>query len=333
MNSKVNSTINSTINSKTETQENSYIEQAKPAPNVYIDSGLSLLNVEEGHRIQGMVRGAAKKHLGNRFSLNAGLPLWPSSFFNLDKAQVFVNAKTCDKEEVVRLCSQGLVEESLIIEKCGMAFCAKMSALADSIDERMFYNLMSAEEAIHYHQISQFLPDGGAGVSPNPFHLLLARLIENGDRDSLVFIIQVVLEGWGISHYKVLADSCTDPQFCFELREILKDESRHHGVGVIFSKQRGLNELSRDFVVEVMVEFLQMVQLGPQAVVNAVEVVLGQLSREHKIELFQQLDGEKESAASLQTLRSLMLQNGGEAIVQRLDIHHSFTPYSAENCL
>lgn len=208
-----------------------------------------------------------------------------------------------------------------------------MSALAESIEERMFYNLMSAEEAIHYHQVRQFLPNNGYEVAPNAFHHLLANLIENGDRNSLVFVIQVVLEGWGLSHYKTLADHCLDSQFSNELREILKDEARHHGTGVVFAKQREFDAASTDYVVGVLVEFLQMIQVGSQAVLGAVEAVLGELTHVQKLGLLQQLDSENESAVTLQTLRSLMLQNGGAHIVERLDSHQSFTPYPAEECL
>ncbi len=321
------------MNSDTNVKKDNPVEGSAASVNMHINAGLLMPCIGPDHRVRGMLNGAAKKHLGERLVLDAELPMWSAAFFNLDQSQLFSNASVEQQDQILTICSQSIVEEALLIEKCGMAFGAKMSALAESVEERMFYNLMSAEEAIHYHQVRQFLPNNGVDVEPNAFHELLSSLIENGDRNSLVFVIQVVLEGWGLAHYKILADNCIDEKFSIELREILKDESRHHGTGVIFSKQRKFNASNLNYVVDVLVNFLQMIQLGSQSVLGAVDAVLGPLKDAQKQTLLKEIDSEIESAAKLETLRNLMLHNGGADVVSCLDNHHSFTPYSAENCL
>lgn len=321
------------MNADSNTNQTNLAETDLQDLSLHVNAGLLMPGVDENHKIRSMLNAAAKKQLGDRLHLDSELPNWPAEYFNLTDAAVFQNANASEKQTILDLCGQAIVEEALLIEKCGMAFGVKMSALSECVEERMFYNLMAAEEAIHYHQVRQFLPNDGMKVQPNPFHHLLANLIENGDRNSLVFIIQVVLEGWGLSHYKQLADNCLSEAFSFELREILKDESRHHGTGVIFSKEREFSSASCDFIVSVLKDFLQMIQVGPQAILGAVESVLGELPKNEKLALFNELDGEAKSTEKLNTLRDLMLQNGGAKIVERLDALKSFTPYPAEECL
>lgn len=316
---------------KTATQ--SQTEKTVTAPTMQINAGLTMPGLSTEHRLQAMLNGSAKKQLGDRLALEVDPPLWTAEFFRLTQTDLFSGASDSECKEIVALCSRSLVEEALLIEKCGMAFGVKMSALSETTEERMFYNLMAAEEAIHYHQVRQFVPNKGEDVAPNAFHHLLSRLIENGDRDSLGFVIQVVLEGWGLSHYKTLSDNTLSQKFSIELKEILKDESRHHGTGVILSRERKFSAESVEYTVKILVEFLQMIQLGSQAVLGAVQSVLGELGKEEKILLLDQLDSVKDSAETLQKLRSLMILNGGEDIVSRLDALHCFTPYSAEDCL
>lgn len=321
------------MNSKAESPDALALSAQQHTSSIAIDSGLAMPGVANEHRLNAMVNAAAKKQLGNRWSLDAELPLWPAAFFNLQQSSLFTGLSDAEQARVIRLCSQAIVEEALLIEKCGMAFGVKMSALSSCVEERMFYNMMGNEEALHYHQVRQFLPNKGFDVEPNAFHQLLANLIENGDRDSLVFIIQVVLEGWGLSHYKNLADNCLSGAFTTELREILKDESRHHGTGVIFAKEREFSEQTCNYIVDVLQDFLMMIQVGSQATLAAMEAVAGPLNQEQKLTLLQDIESEANSAEKLSTLRELMLQNDGAEIVKRLDALNKFTPYPTEHCL
>ena len=51
---------------------------------------------------------------------------------------------------------------------------------------------------------------------------MLASLIEEGDRESLVFIIQVILEGWGLTHYRSLAQGCQSEDFTEVLKALFE---------------------------------------------------------------------------------------------------------------
>ncbi len=301
--------------------------------NLEIQVGLSMPGLDEAHPLNSMLNGAFLKQLGDRRLLDVKLPLWPSEYFNLNRTKLF-SETTLENQLLIQIaCSRALVEEVLLIEKCGMAFGLKMAVLSETVEERMFYNLMTVEETVHYHQVRQFLPDKGESVSPSAFHHLLSNVIEEGDRNSLMFFIQVVLEGWGLSHYKSLAQSCSCGQFSKELKEILKDEARHHGSGTIFTKERAFSTSSCEYITGIMRQLLKLVQLGSQSVLDSVEKVCGALSHADKIALLKQLDSEQESANRLNLLRQLMMSNGAESIVHELDAMNCFEPLPVERCI
>ena len=207
-----------------------------------------------------------------------------------------------------------------------------MSLLSETVEERMLYGLFMGDESTHYQQVRRFLPNLGQDCEPSSFHQLLTHVIEEGERETLVFIIQVVLEGWGLTHYKSLADGCQSPKFEEALRGILRDESRHHGSGVILARERGLPPHTRDFTLEILSKFLEMVQYGPQSVVQAIVEENDGLTRAQKIEIFEELDTVGHSQERLNLLRTLMEQDGFADIVSDLDARHLFDAKPAGEC-
>ena len=162
---------------------------------------------------------------------------------------------------------------------------------------------------------------------------MLASLIEEGDRESLVFIIQVILEGWGLTHYRSLAQGCQSEDFTEVLKGIIRDEARHHGSGVILCRDRGLPEQSHSYVNDILSTFFYMVQLGPQAVIESVDKATGGLTRAQKIELFNELGGEEESQKRLDLLKGLMQEDGFMKVSDFLDSKGHFKALKAEDCI
>ena len=58
-----------------------------------------------------------------------------------------------EQKSVLLGCGQAVLEEALYMEQNGMAFAAKMSLLADSVEERMLYNVFASDEATHYYTV------------------------------------------------------------------------------------------------------------------------------------------------------------------------------------
>ena len=196
----------------------------------------------------------------------------------------------------------------------------------------MLYALFSSDEVAHFAQISNFLPQQEVIGKDNSFLSLLEEVAEIPDKTVLLFVLQVVLEGWGLSHYRSLAKSCQNPALSVVFQGFLQDESRHHAAGVTLFEQIAVDDASRDAILQILTLFLRMVQVGPQGVVAAIEKVKGDLSRQQKIRIFEELDTENHSGTRLNILRSLMQTEGGQ-IVQELEQIGAFQPFSPEKCV
>ena len=151
--------------------------------------------------------------------------------------------------------------------------------------------------------------------------------------NSLVFVIQVILEGWGITHYKSLAKDCLNPKLEAVLEGILRDEARHHGSGVVLCRQRKISPETHQYTFEVLVRFLEMVQMGPQGLLAAMDEVGEGLTREQKLQFMLEIGAVNATAKRLEVLRWLMEEDGFSSVVEQLQKFGCFRPYTPEECL
>lgn len=289
-------------------------------------------------------------------------PYWDATHFGLERVAIFQDASEEEQQAIAQIASQGLLTEAYFVEKAGMGYMAKMLLLAETLEERMLYSLFAAEEATHLAHIRgffapqdgpptppslggtrsdlfspQYWGDGGALKEPigtdDPFLRFLSDLLETEDKAILLFIIQVVLEGWGLSHYRSLAKGCCDLELGQLFEQFLQAEARHHGSGLMLFNQISLSTQSQSAIVEALTLFLRMVQVGPQRVLGAIAQVKGDLSRSQKVQVLQELETEIQSGARLSYLRSLMQKTTAHSIVQELEERGSFQPFPAEKCI
>ncbi|NES66182.1 MAG: ferritin-like domain-containing protein [Okeania sp. SIO2D1] len=250
---------------------------------------------------------------------------WDAGYFNLDNSTVFQNATLQQKKDILKVASRELLEEAYFIEKAGMGYMAKMVLLSETTEERMLYSLFAADETTHLAKIMPFLERIPVDTD-DLFLQLLGDVVESDDKSVILFVLQVVLEGWGLSHYRSLAKGCGDRDLSFVFRSFLDDESRHHATGVTLFQQQHLDLSSKRAIVEILASFLEMIRVGPQRVLNAVEMVLGDLSRSQKIKLFEELDTESHSSSRLSILRSLIGKEGS-IFVTELEEKGLFSAY------
>lgn len=298
-------------------------------------AGLNLPHVSEEDKLRRVLSSALKSRLGNpkEFSNYSKNPYWNAAHFGLDKVNIFQDSKVEQQAEILRLCGANLLEEAYFIEKSGVGYMAKMVLLAETTEERMLYALFSSDEATHLAQISHFLPEKEPAGTDNAFLRFLADLVETDDKTVLLFVLQIMLEGWGLSHYRSLAKGCLNTELSSIFDQFLQAESLHHAAGFTLFNQRQVTKESRATIVETLALFLQMVQVGPQSVVAAIEEVLGHLSRSQKITLFEELDAETHSGTRLNLLRSLMRGEQAGIIVQQLEERGAFQPFPAQKCV
>ena len=145
------------------------------------------------------------------------------------------------RRRILVACARDLLTEAYYIEKLGLGFTAKMALLSETTEERMLYCLFAGDEAAHLHAIAAYVGDGAAASAPDdPFLALLTEAIAAGDKPGLTYVVQVVLEGWGIAHYQSIARDCRDGDLRRTLLRLARDEALHHGSGVALLKRRPL---------------------------------------------------------------------------------------------
>lgn len=259
---------------------------------------------------------------------------WQADYFDLDRVSIFQEASLLEQQQILKRLNQDLLQESLSIEQAGVGYMAKMVLMAESSQERLLYSLFTADETTHLVQLQPYGTAYASSVDAptkilDPFLQLLADIVESTDKALLLFVLQVVLEGWGLTHYRRLARGCGDNSLRELFRSFLQAESRHHGTGVTLFRQSHLSSSSQNDIVDCLALFLQMVRVGPQRVISAIATAKGHLSRPQRIQILQQLDTVTHSHQRLQLLRSLMASTES-SIVSELEHKGLFTPLSPE---
>jgi hypothetical protein len=261
------------------------------------------------------------------------LNYWNAEFFNLYQVKIFQQSNINEQSAILELANRSLLEESYFIEKAGVGYMAKMVLLAETVEERMLYALFTGDEATHLHQISHFLPAMEVTSTDDPFLRLLSEVVESADKTVLLFVLQVVLEGWGLSHYRRLAKKCRYPVLGELFASFLQSESRHHATGTTLFNQITVSAFSQTTILDILAQFLFMVQVGPQSLLSAIEQVKGHLTRSQKIQILEELDTETHSGTRLQILRSLMGIKSAQSILQTLEERGAFQPLPAHQCV
>jgi hypothetical protein len=273
------------------------------------DPGLTAPHLGADHPVRPILAAALGRRLEGRHGETgpATRAPWGAAHFGLDRVERFQRAGAMTRRRILVACARDLLTEAYYIEKLGLGFTAKMALLSETTEERMLYCLFAGDEAAHLHAIAAYVGDGAAASAPDdPFLALLTEAIAAGEKPGLTYVVQVVLEGWGIAHYQSIARDCRDGDLRRTLLRLARDEALHHGSGVALLKRRPLPERDRTFVTEVLVRLLEMVRIGPQRVVARLEELTGPLSRGQRVQVFRDLDAQAGTQRKLDLLRGLM---------------------------
>jgi len=259
---------------------------------------------------------------------------WNESFLGIEKTQPWREASPALRTELLHGCNQNILEEAVYIEDAGMSYTARMTLLARSEQEKILYSLFSADEATHYSWFKEALGPVFEKTRPNEFHHLLMDSITTHPAESLVFLIQVFLEGWGIQRYTDLMRNCRNPRLREQLGLILQDEARHHGSGVVLNREgkllEGLPPGARIDLLDTLQKFLGMVRAGPMATLQTIESCSGGMTRAQKIRTLEELGSIEHSQARLDILKNLMIHEKAFDLIEKLESWGSFTPLRPE---
>lgn len=302
--------------------------------NFDLETRLSAPDLPAGHPLHSVLAAALKGRRPQRNEASAETPYWPASYFGLDRTRRFLEASESDQRAILLGCSRNILSEIYYIEKSGMYFASKMCLLAESVQERMLFSLIAADEATHFHWISRYVSaDAVADYNHNPFLRLLDQVLTKDDRMTLSYIIQVVLEGWGIHYYRSLAQTCLDLELANVFERMIRDEGRHHAAGLAQFKSLSTKWNGSDRILDILSEMFGMIQAGPQSVVSQVEHVLGSLTNAQRERLFSELGCEASSSERIVTIQRLIEATaGGGSIIYELEQRGALRPFSAGEC-
>ena len=295
-------------------------------------AGLDLPKLDPTHKLNRILSVTLGRKPSRQQSIDFDVPPWGADCFGLAYSPTYNDCSANEQTQILHLASNALLKESYSIEKAGVGYMAKMALLAETTEERMLYSLFGADETTHLSQLMPFVARLDIVNQSDPFLQLLESLLETDDRSALMFVIQVVLEGWGLNHYRTLSKTCQDYALSSLFRSFVQAEARHHGAGVMLFDAERLSEVSRRLILETLGAFLRMVQVGPQRLVEAIAQVKGGLTKAQRIQLFTELDTETHSEVRLKLLRSLIL-SAAPKIAYILEEEGLFVPASPAQCV
>ena len=256
-------------------------------------------------------------------------PLWAAGTFHLDRVPAFRQASASIKDEVLAACAHNLLAEAWCIEQRGISYCSAMAKQVESNEERELFVQIGADESQHAAWLAPWML---RSPETDPFTRFIDGLLEAGTPQPLSFLLQVVLEGFGITHYQSLAAGCRDAALAQTLRRLALDEALHHAGGLLVFEPDRLTTTERRFVADGTYAFLQMIRVGPQAVVGALAQQVGTSAVGELAGVFAALDSQATGAAKLARLRKLIALPGMTWLAAQLDAAGAFRPCTPTQC-
>jgi hypothetical protein len=255
---------------------------------------------------------------------------WDAEWWGLSNAQAYQRLDEARKSAVVQECNRALIKEAYFIEKSGLAYTAKMVLLADNTDVAQLYALIGADEAKHLAWIEPYVAAEDK-TRPQGFFLdFLTQLIEQLDSNLLLLLVQIVLEGWGLDHYRRLWQGCRVEALAKVFSDILKDEALHHRSGNLLFDASRLSEDDRATVKTALATYTEMVRVGPVTALAALDVIAGGMSLADVEDALRALRHSEESERKLLLLQQLMSQPQMETVVAELEGNRAFEPISVQ---
>ncbi|MGE3319890.1 MAG: hypothetical protein AB7I18_11410 [Candidatus Berkiella sp.] len=299
-----------------------------------IVNSLLLPHQEDNALLDKTLKGSLRRkgRLRDHPKYDAQLTAWPASLYTLDKSALFQNQSHEMQQQIVQACNNFVMSESYFIEKAGIAYCAKMIALGETTEIRQMYGLIASDEAAHLSWLAPYLTIEQRVSPQGKFVQHISTMIENCEVNTLYFLIQTVLEGWGIAYYKTLAKTCQWDCLKETLLDIVKDEAIHHNTGVALFDPKRIDHQAEKDIYDGIKSYLDILRVGAQNIVACVESELGPLSFSELTALFQAIESQSSSMVKLQIMKKIMQQPATQKWIDVLGEEGYFEPYAPEEC-
>lgn len=253
--------------------------------------------------------------------------MWKAERYNLNKSKLFNSMDLKHQNDVQQYITELNLSLSYYIEKSGHNYGAKMILLADTIEEKSLYSLFVAEEAVHLQEFKNFI---NFKIDPSlhwhPMLNCLAEVIKDGEKNTLTFVIQVLLEGFGMAHYASLRDDCSNENLKKTYDQILIDEARHHGAGIILSGSNDFTKLEKEQVFEYTRMFIKSLQEADWLFKSINRFTKKDISPKEKKDFYLQIDYFNKLELRLQKLKQMILKVDKFDLCKMLEKDNVFKP-------
>lgn len=243
---------------------------------------------------------------------------WKAEHYQLSSSSLFKELPATQQNLLLQKLSQQSIALAYYIEKFGLNYGAKMIAEAESVEEKSLYTLFSADETRHRLLIEKFL------VNPVPqqidFHPLLpalAQCLQQGSKNTLIFTIQVLLEGFGIYHYNQLRESTDSAALKQAFGIILKDEAGHHGMGVVLTERMSERPEAQEQILELTHIFIESL-LHANWVTTAMDEAVGGFTENQRKKFQTEIQFNEQLIARKNKIKSLLHKAGGAGFIEAL---------------
>ncbi len=302
--------------------------------NLKVENDLGLSHQLQNAKVSKLISGSIKrKNQPISVAPEEDAPLfWRPDLFLLDRSTLYARLDPLRQQRILKHYNDVLISEFYFLEKSGLAYCAKMILLGETTETRQLYGLIAADEATHLEWITPYV-DLACRTKPQGKLLpVLGKIIEDCDANSLYYLVQTIIEGWGMMTYKVMSKACQCPHLKAILKNVMQDEAIHHETGPALFEPEKITAQTAAFIYDRMKAYAEVLRVGPQTLVQCIEKEVGELSITELETLFDDIKTELTSHLKLQILKDLMLQPQMEQYVQRLTDENYIHPYSAAEC-
>lgn len=301
--------------------------------NLNIQTDLSMSHSQENTELGRLILGSIKRKKGVPASeVMADGIYWGPSLFSLDTCAFYRALPPTLAHDVLKRCNDFFLSDFYYLEKAGMAYCARMTLLGESTEIRQMYSLIGADEATHLTWFLPYIPPALRTHSPSQMMYLFCDVINECDTNTLYYLVQTIIEGWGVANYTMLAKHCRSVGLQGVLREIMEDEMLHHKTGQVLFEANKVDSVTAMQIQDRLRAYAETLRVGPQLIVHAFEQACGVLPIGTIENLFSELRSEVLSYSKLKLFKRLITQPGTEKFVAALEEQGCFTPYTSAAC-
>lgn len=250
------------------------------------------------------------------------VPIWDEEFFHLKESEAFKSLSSEQKNNILVILSQKILQEAYFIESAGMAYAAKMNIAAKTKEEREFFCFVAEEEAKHLRMVESLANFNTSLENIPSFAMLIGEIIQEASKPSHLLLIQILLEGWGLNYYKSLQKSAKDENVANAFKAILKDEIRHHSAGVIlFAAHKNTVGLKTEEITE-FIGYLEriafMVKIGPYNAFEETFKAKGNTSKEELRKFLQDTNSIVVTSGKMELLAQLLSKSLSDDVLNMI---------------